>query len=72
MRKLARIASIVINVSETCEKYSLNEEDLLTSLLALLDSLQRFVFLSVLPIGDWYEISAIEFNPVNEASRAHM
>lgn len=45
MRKLARIASIVINVSEMCEKYSLNEEDLLTSLLALLDSLQRFVFL---------------------------
>lgn len=45
MRKLAIIASIVINVSKMCEKYNLNEEGLPTSLLALLGSLQRLVFL---------------------------
>lgn len=38
MRKVARVASIIVNI---CEKYNLNEEDLPASLLATMGSLQR-------------------------------
>ncbi|KAH9033004.1 hypothetical protein EDB85DRAFT_1157335 [Lactarius pseudohatsudake] len=41
IRKLARVANIIVNVGEKCEKYNLKEEDLPGSLLAILDSLQR-------------------------------
>ena len=44
IRKLARIASIIINVGEMCGKYNLNEGDIPASLLAILGSLQRFVY----------------------------
>ena len=43
MHKLARIAKIIVNVGELCEKHKLGEEDLPTSLRGILDSLQRFV-----------------------------
>ena len=43
MHKLARIAKIIINVGELCEKHNLSEEDLPASLRDILDSLQRFV-----------------------------
>ena len=43
MHKLARIARIVINVGELCKNHNLSEEDLPTSLRAILGSLQRFV-----------------------------
>jgi hypothetical protein len=45
MHKLARVASIIVNVTEMCGKYDLNEEDLPTSLLAILHALQRFISL---------------------------
>ncbi|KAH9033003.1 hypothetical protein EDB85DRAFT_1157503 [Lactarius pseudohatsudake] len=41
MRKLARVASIVVNVGEMCRKHNLKEEDLPGSLLAIMGSLQR-------------------------------
>ncbi|KAI9453850.1 hypothetical protein BJY52DRAFT_1189308 [Lactarius psammicola] len=41
MRKLARVARIVVNVSELCEMHNLSEEDLPASLRAILDTLQR-------------------------------
>ncbi|KAN0132701.1 P-loop containing nucleoside triphosphate hydrolase protein, partial [Lactarius tabidus] len=41
MRKLARIANVVVNVGKSCEKYSLNERDLPDGLRTILDSLQR-------------------------------
>jgi len=41
MHKLARIARIIVNVGELCEKHQLREEDLPASLRAILDSLQR-------------------------------
>jgi len=47
MYKLARVASIVVNVGERCGKHNLNE-DLPDSLVDILRSLQRFVF------GDYY------------------
>ena len=40
MLKVARIARIIVDL---CEKYDLSEEDLPTSLRAILDSLTRFV-----------------------------
>jgi hypothetical protein len=43
MRKLARVARVVLNVCELCEKHKLNEEELPASLRAALVSLQRFV-----------------------------
>jgi hypothetical protein len=44
IRKLARIASIIINVGEMCGKHNLTEGDIPASLLAILGSLQRFVY----------------------------
>ncbi|KAH9051392.1 hypothetical protein EDB83DRAFT_1309398 [Lactarius deliciosus] len=41
MRKLARVASIIVNVGEMCRKHNLKEEDLPGSLLAIMGSLQR-------------------------------
>ncbi|KAI9453852.1 hypothetical protein BJY52DRAFT_794436 [Lactarius psammicola] len=41
MRKLARVARIVVNVGELCEMHNLSEEDLPASLRAILDTLQR-------------------------------
>ncbi|KAI9439181.1 hypothetical protein H4582DRAFT_121826 [Lactarius indigo] len=41
MHKLARVASIIVNVGKKCEKHNLKEEDLPPSLLAILDFLQR-------------------------------
>jgi hypothetical protein len=41
MRKLARVARVVLNVCELCEKHKLNEEELPASLRAALVSLQR-------------------------------
>ncbi|KAH8985366.1 hypothetical protein EDB92DRAFT_1949953 [Lactarius akahatsu] len=41
MRKLARVASIVVNVGEMCRKHNLKEEDLPGSLLAIMGSLRR-------------------------------
>ncbi|KAI9439180.1 hypothetical protein H4582DRAFT_121855 [Lactarius indigo] len=41
MRKLARVASIVVNVGELCRKHNLKEEDLPASLLGILSTLQR-------------------------------
>ncbi|KAH9051387.1 hypothetical protein EDB83DRAFT_1309191 [Lactarius deliciosus] len=41
IRKLARVANIIVNVGEKCEKYNLKEENHPPSLLAILDSLQR-------------------------------
>ena len=43
MRKLARIANIVVKVGNSCEKYNLNEQDLPDGLRSILGSLQRFV-----------------------------
>ena len=43
MHKLARIASIIVNVGNLCENHNLGEEDLPAGLRAILDSLQRFV-----------------------------
>jgi len=40
MRKLARVASFIVTVSELCGKHNLNEEDLPAGLLAILVSLQ--------------------------------
>ncbi|KAH8985263.1 hypothetical protein EDB86DRAFT_3083823 [Lactarius hatsudake] len=40
MRKLARVASIIVNVSKMYGKHNLNEEGLLPSPLAILGSLQ--------------------------------
>ena len=49
MQKLARIAEIIVNL---CEKYNLSEEDLPASLRAILDSLQRCVFLVTIALPD--------------------
>ena len=43
MRKLARIANVVVSVGKSCEKYSLNERDLPDGLRTILGSLQRCV-----------------------------
>jgi hypothetical protein len=43
MRKLARIANVVVNVGKSCEKYNLNERDLPDGLRTILGSLQRSV-----------------------------
>jgi hypothetical protein len=43
MRKLARVANVVVNVGKSCKKYSLNERDLPDDLRTILGSLQRFV-----------------------------
>ncbi|KAH8985406.1 hypothetical protein EDB92DRAFT_1949992 [Lactarius akahatsu] len=40
MRKLARVANIIVNVSKMYGKHNLNEEDLPPSPLAILGSLQ--------------------------------
>jgi hypothetical protein len=48
MHKIARIARIVVNVGELCEKHNLSEEDLPASLHYILDSLQRFVSLATI------------------------
>jgi len=52
MRKLARVASIIVNVGEMCGKHSLKEEDLPASLLDILGSLQKFVSLVVITFRD--------------------
>jgi len=41
MRKLTRVASIIVNIGEMCRKHKLNKEDLPVSLLTILGSLQR-------------------------------
>ncbi|KAF8260417.1 hypothetical protein EI94DRAFT_1667989 [Lactarius quietus] len=41
MRKVARIANVVINVGKSCEKYNLNERDLPDGVRTILGSLQR-------------------------------
>ncbi|KAH9051109.1 hypothetical protein EDB83DRAFT_1322074 [Lactarius deliciosus] len=41
MRKLARVASIIVDVGKMCRKHNLKEEDLPGSLLAIMGSLQR-------------------------------
>jgi hypothetical protein len=43
MRKLERVASIIVNVGEICGKYNLKEEDLPAGLLDILRSLRMFV-----------------------------
>ena len=43
MRKLARVARVILNVCELCEKHDLSEEELPASLREALSSLQRFV-----------------------------
>jgi len=42
-RKLARVASIVVNVGELCKRHNLTEEDLPVGLRAILYSHLRFV-----------------------------
>ena len=44
MGNLDRIARIIVNFGELCEKSNMNENDLPPSLRAILDRLQRFVF----------------------------
>lgn len=44
MRKLSRVANVIVNIGEICEKHNLYEEDLPSSLLTILGSLQMFVF----------------------------
>ncbi|KAN0133542.1 hypothetical protein V8E53_008710 [Lactarius tabidus] len=41
MHNIGRIAMIIVNIGELCEKHNLSEEDLPASLLAILYSLQR-------------------------------
>ena len=43
MRKLARIANVVINVGKSCERYNLSEREIPDGLRTILGSLQRFV-----------------------------
>ena len=43
MRKLARVARVILNVCELCEKHDMSEEELPASLREVLSSLQRFV-----------------------------
>ena len=43
MRKLSRVARVILNVCELCEMHNLSEEEMPTSLRAVLSSLQRFV-----------------------------
>ena len=43
MRKLARVARVILNVCELCEMHNLSEEELPASLRTVLSSLQRFV-----------------------------
>ena len=43
MRKLARIANVVINVGKSCERYNLSEREIPDGLRTILNSLQRFV-----------------------------
>ena len=47
MRKLARIASVVVNVGKSCERYNLNEGEIPDGLRTILGSLQRFVYYMV-------------------------
>ena len=42
MSNLDRIARIIVNFGELCEKSNMNENDLPASLRAILDRLQRF------------------------------
>jgi hypothetical protein len=43
MRKLDRVARIIVNVGEMCGKHNLKEEDLPAGLLDILRSLRLFV-----------------------------
>ena len=52
MHKLARIAKIIVNVGELCEKHNLGSEDLPASLRDILDSLQRFVSSVIIVLPD--------------------
>ncbi|KAI0297526.1 hypothetical protein B0F90DRAFT_897521 [Multifurca ochricompacta] len=45
MRKLARVAGLVVNVGESCQKYDLKESDLPPGLRTILQSLQSYVFI---------------------------
>ena len=54
MHKLARIAEIVVNL---CEKYDLSEEDLPASLRAILDSLQRCVYMVTIVHPDPHDLT---------------
>ncbi|KAI9451693.1 hypothetical protein BJY52DRAFT_92279 [Lactarius psammicola] len=55
MGKLARIARIIVNVGESCERHNLSEVDLPASLQALLGSLQRFVSAVTIALPDPHE-----------------
>ena len=46
MRKLTRVASVIVNVGDMCGKHNLDEEDLPAGLLAILRSFKGFVSLS--------------------------
>ena len=43
MRKLARIADVVVSVANSCQRYNLNEQDLPDGLRIIIGSLQRYV-----------------------------
>jgi len=45
IRRLSRIANIIVNVGESCEKYNLDERDLPAGLRNILGSLRGFVTL---------------------------
>ncbi|KAI0290394.1 hypothetical protein B0F90DRAFT_608080 [Multifurca ochricompacta] len=42
MRKLGRVAGLVVNVGESCQKYNLEENDLPPGLRSILWSLQKY------------------------------
>ena len=43
MRKLTRIANVILTVNNSCVKYNLNEDDLGNGLRTILGSLEEFV-----------------------------
>jgi len=57
MRKLARIARIIVNVGELCGDRDLSEKDLPASLRAILGSLQRFVSSVTIVLPDPHDLT---------------
>ncbi len=57
MRKLARIARIIVNVGELCGDRDLSEKDLPASLQAILGSLQRFVSSVTIVLPDPHDLT---------------
>ena len=53
MRKLSRVARVILNVCELCKMHDLSEEELPASLRAVLSLLQRFVSSVARIIPSW-------------------